>query len=103
MYVSRCGTEWEISFSAIRKVISEQAMSVFRIEGHTTEDYPTVDVTVKDTNFHQVSSTEIINREVGLATCWRFCTSMGGTMRMDEGQGVVFEVYIPVQTPSDNK
>jgi signal transduction histidine kinase len=51
----------------------------------------------------QVSSTEMINRDIGLATCWRFCTSIGASLVMYEGKGTTFKLQIPLKTiPNEN-
>ncbi len=96
LYLSRQGTEWQISLCAIRRVISEQAMLVFRIEGYPAD----VDF-LKDDKKQQVASTEIVNRNVSLATCWRFCAAMGASLMMFEGQAISFEVHVPAQIPSN--
>ena len=97
LYLAHCGSEWDISLAATRHELSEQDMVAFRIEG-----YPSDAPMLNNTNENQISSTQIINREVGLATCWRFCTSMGGSLMMFEGQAVVFDVCIPAESPADN-
>jgi signal transduction histidine kinase len=96
LYLSRQGVEWQISLSASRQVVSEQAMLVFYIEGYGSEVTLTQ---IEEKN--QVTSIEMINRDIGLATCWRFCTSMGASLTMFTGQSIAFDLHIPSQTISN--
>ena len=97
MYLSRLGEDWQISLSVDRQEIVEQSMVVFQIHGYPADSADKVGVNTK-----QVSSTEMINRDVALATCWRFCTSIGASLEMTDGLSTAFILQIPtIGIPND--
>lgn len=90
LYLSHQGTLWQISLRAIRRVISEQTMLVFHIDGQAEDT-----ILSSDEEIAHTASIDFINRDVGLAICWRFCTDIGASIVMSEGRVVSFELQIP--------
>jgi hypothetical protein len=97
LYLSRQGEEGHISMSVNRRVNKGQALLVFRIEGCAADT-----TKLTDQNEKHITITEMINRDVGLATCWRFCSSIGARLSMFEGQLTAFELLIPTQLTSND-
>lgn len=95
LYLSRQGKEWQLSLSADRRIINDKTVVAFRIDGGAADTAIRSDINVK-----LVSSTEMLNLDVNLATCWRFCTSIGASLEMFEGQFTAFQIQIPVQMTS---
>jgi signal transduction histidine kinase len=99
LYLSRQDEDWHLFMSVSRQVISDRDMLVFKIEG-----FQPGTVAISAANRKQVSSTEMLNRDVSLATCWRFCTSIGAPLFMFEDPGILFDLQIPaLQIPDDNE
>jgi signal transduction histidine kinase len=96
LYLIHKESERNISLIAKRQVNDNQAIIRFSIESHPVEE-----PNPNDSDVIQVTSTDMINRDIGLATAWRFCTSIGAQLTMFEGQIITFDLRIPVHSTSN--
>jgi signal transduction histidine kinase len=81
-----------ISLTAKRQVNGDQAVVLFSLVSRPA------DATIPySMDIIQVTNTDMINRDIGLATAWRFCASISATIMMFEGQVTTFELQVPAQ------
>lgn len=90
LFLTRQGTGKIISLLVEGCSVGEKDMVVFQLKLQQQEM-----VLFQQADMNQVSNTDMINRDVGLATCWRFCTSIGATLSMYEGESLAFALHIP--------
>ncbi|MDF1515476.1 MAG: histidine kinase dimerization/phospho-acceptor domain-containing protein [Anaerolineae bacterium] len=96
MYLLHHSSHEVVALLANRRLESNQVYLVF----HLTDNRDKINH-IDHNGEVQIPSTELINRDIGLATAWRFCADMEGRLIMLEGTGITFEVMLPVKNNSD--